>query len=327
MDGLDDGVALRFRSDPAAGEVSERTIQRRINAGLVERVRAGVYADPIEFSLADRRRIELSRIAAVVGTRRSRVVLCHEAAAAVWGLPRIGRAPDEVELLDVKLTRPRSLNGVRWRRTPFDPAEIVERNGYLVTGLVQTVADLACERSFVSAVAAIDAALAPGLRSMAFAVVPGIDREALLARLHEFGRRRGSRDAERAIGFADARAESPGESLSRAQMHLLGFPEPELQVEFGRADGGVDRVDFDWPEYRVFGEFDGDLKVLDPRFRRGRTAEQVLLDERRRDRRIGARHRRYGVHWDWRIAMRRRELAATLTDAGLPRRAQVTRIL
>ena len=61
-------------------------------------------------------------------------------------------------------------------------------------------------------------------------------------RLGAFGRRRGVRGAIRALEFADPRSESVGESLSRAQMRLLGFPEPELQVRFDRADGGFDRV-------------------------------------------------------------------------------------
>jgi hypothetical protein len=314
-----DAVPLRYRSTLDPTDVSERTLQRRVKAELVSRVRAGVYADPIELEMADDRRRELTRIAAVVGTRRDRVVLSHESAAAVWGLPRIGRAPDSVDLIDAKLTRPRSLNGVKWRRTPFDPAEIVEHNGFLVTGLLQTVADLACGRTFISAVAALDAATAPFVRGAGLVVVRGVERVAVSERLREFGRRRGVRAADRAIEFADPRAESPGESLSRAQMHLLGFPSPELQVGFDRAGGGFDRVDFDWPEYAVFGEFHGDLKYLDPRYRGGRTAEEVLLDERKRDRRIGARHRRHGAHWDWSVAIRPRQLTRVLEDAGLTR--------
>jgi hypothetical protein len=318
---MTDAVPLRYRSALEPTDLSERTLQRRVKTELVSRVRAGVYVDPIELEMADQRRREFTRIAAVVGTRRDRVVLSHESAAAVWGLPRIGRVAESVDLIDAKLTRPRSLNGVRWRRTPFDPAEIVEHNGYLVTGLLQTVADLACERGFISAVAALDAATGPFVRAAGLVAIRGVERTAVSERLREFGRRRGVRDADRAIEFADPRAESPGESLSRAQMHLLGFPSPHLQVEFDRADGRVDRVDFDWPEFAVFGEFHGDLKYLDPRYRGGRTAEQVLLDERKRDRLIGGRHQRHGAHWDWSIAIRPRQLMRVLEDAGLTRTA------
>ncbi|MCD2440873.1 hypothetical protein LQ757_01160 [Agromyces sp. SYSU K20354] len=318
----DHPVELRFRANPTSLHTSRRTTHRRVNAGTLVRVRAGAYAVPEELAAANARRGELARIEAVVGTRRSRVVLSHEAAAVVWGIPRIGPAPDAVELVDARSTRPRSMNGVRWRRTPFDAAEVVERNGFLVTGLLQTLTDLVCDRDFVNAVVALDASTGAFLRSGAFVVARGVPIERVTQRLREFGRRTGARAALRAIEFADHRAESPGESLSRAQMHLLGYPPPELQVVFDRADGGIDRVDFDWPEFGAFGEFDGDLKYLDPRYRGGRTLEQVILDEKKRDQRIGTRHRRRSAHWDWKVAMRPRSLAGVLDDLGLHRRAR-----
>ncbi len=312
-------LPLQFRALPGERAVSERTLQRRARTGELTRLRAGVFAEPAELRAATRRRRELARIAAVVGTRRTRVVLSHESAATVWGLPRIGPSPDTVELVDARGTRPRSMNGVSWRRTPFDCTEVVERNGFLVTGLLQTLADLACERGFISSVAALDAATGASLRSDAFIVERGVPAAAVTERLREFGRRRGVRAADRALAFADARAESAGESLSRAQMHLLGFPAPELQVCFDRADGGVDRVDFDWPEFGAYGEFDGDLKYLDARYRGGRTVEQVVLAEKKRDQRISLRHRRHGGHWDWATALRPHTLIAVLADLGLPR--------
>lgn len=319
-DSIDEApVVLRFLGGPGEAGVSERTLQRRARSGALTRVRAGVYAEAAELEAAKRRRRELARIDAVVGTRRSRVVLSHEAAATVWGLPRIGPPPESVELVDSRGTRPRSMNGVAWRRTPFDCTEVVERNGYLVTGLLQTLADVACDRGFISAVAGLDAAVGAYLRSDALIVAPGVSAGAVAERLGEFGRRRGVRAAGRALDFADARSESVGESLSRAQMHLLGFPAPELQVRFDRAEGGFDKVDFDWPEFGAFGEFDGDLKYLDPRYRDGRTAEEVVLAEKKRDQRISLRHRRRGGHWDWAIAFTPQRLSAVLTDLGLPR--------
>lgn len=312
-------ITLRFGRRPDSLTASRRTTSRRVQDGELVRVRPGVAADPSELAAAKQRTRELARIEAVVGTRRSRVVLSHESAATVWGVPRLGSAPEAVELIDANLTTPRSMNGVRWRRTPFDAAEIVERNGFLVTGLLQTVTDLACDRDFIGAVLALDAAIGPFLRSDALMVDPGVPRESVRLRLREFGRRAGVRGAERALDFADHRSESPGESVSRAQMHLLGYPAPELQVIFDRAGMGTDRVDFDWPEFGAFGEFDGDLKYLDARYRRGRSVEQVVLDEKKRDQRSCTRHRRRSAHWDWAIAIRAPRLASVLDDLGIPR--------
>lgn len=239
-------------------------------------------------------------------------MLTHEAAAAIWGIPHLGRRPDSVDLADRRGTFPRSRNGVRWRRTPFDVEEVVELGGYLVTGLAQTLIDLACTRDFLGAVTALDAALGGRLGKAS-----PVDRAVLLQVLGRH-RRTGSRDAVSAIEFADARSESVGESLSRGQMHLIGFPAPVLQAEFPRLDGGIDRTDFDWPEFALFGEFDGDLKYLDPDYRSGRTIERVILDEKKRSDRIRSRYRRTEVRWDWSVARSPTRLRALLLDAGLP---------
>jgi hypothetical protein len=244
-------------------------------------------------------------------------VLSHESAALLWGLPRLGRWPETCHLVDTRGTAPRSRNGVIWHRTPFDPDEIAEIDGCLVTGLEQTLIDIACTRSFLNAVVALDAALGDELRHDGADRIRGVDRDLVLTRLRAGERRRGSRSAERALLFADERSESVGESLSRGQIHLLGFPPPLLQVSFDRSDGGVDRVDFDWPEFGVFGEFDGDLKYLDPKYRRGRTIEQVILAEKKRADAICRRHRRRAARWDWAEARAPLRLRQTLLEAGL----------
>jgi len=310
---------LLFSRHAAAPYTSARTLERDAAEGDIRRVRAGVFAGAAAWDAASDRERALIRTAAVVGTRRDRVVLSHESAALMWGLPRIGRWPETIELADVRGTRPRSRNGIAWRRTPLDGDEVVEIHGFLVTGLEQTLVDLTRSRSFLNAVPALDAALAPYIRNDDWVRSPGSHARALVARLDELGRLPGVRSARESILFADPRSESVGESLSRGQFHLLGFPPPELQVEFDRADGGVDRVDFDWQEYQVFGEFDGDAKYLDPRFRRGRTIEQVILDEKKRADGICRRHRRTYGRWDWKVARSSQRLSSILIEAGLPR--------
>lgn len=311
--------SVLFARGADAPNTSERTLHRLVERGELHRVRPGAFADPHSLRDADHRRRALAMTVAVVGTRRDRVVLSRESAALVWGLPRLGAWPAWVELADIRGTSPRNRNGVRWCRTPVDAAEVVEVDGFRVTGLVQTLVDLACTRAFLNAVVALDAGLAEFVRSDAGLTVAGVHRAALLERLAEHGRRAGSRAAREAIGFADGAAESPGESLSRGRMHQLGFPAPTLQREFPRVDGlGVDRVDFDWEEYGVYGESDGAGKYLDPAQRGGRTAAQVVLDEKRRADRIRLGHGRDEVRWDWDTAMSPERFRRTLLAAGLP---------
>jgi hypothetical protein len=63
--------------------------------------------------------------------------------------------------------------------------------------------------------------------------------------------------ARRVVAFADARAESPLESISRLRMREHGVPAPEPQVEIWIDGRFAGRVDFYWDEYGVIGEADG----------------------------------------------------------------------
>ncbi|MDR5699320.1 hypothetical protein [Agromyces aerolatus] len=117
--------------------------------------------------------------------------------------------------------------------------------------------------------------------------------------------------------FCDARAESPGESVSRWNLHALGFPRPELQVPFRRDDGGADIADFDWPDHGVFGEFDGRGKYLRDEYTGGRSADEVVWNEKLREDRIRL-HRPRAARWDWSIAINPDRLRRRLAAAGLP---------
>src|SRR5690606_28748954 len=111
-------------------------------------------------------------------------------------------------------------------------------------------------------------------------------------------RARGVRQARRVIDFADGRAQLPGENVSRVQLKRLGFGPPDLQVRVVAPDGAEYRVDFGLDDVDAFGEFDGAGKYLDPALRGGRSIEQVVLDEKRREDVIrGVTGRRF-VRWD-----------------------------
>jgi hypothetical protein len=133
--------------------------------------------------------------------------------------------------------------------------------------------------------------------------------------------RRGLARVARAIEFADGRSESPGESLSRVRLHELGFPPPELQVEFTHHTGATDRVDFFWPEHGHIGECDGLAKYRDPLLRAGRSPEQVVIDEKRREDRLRSQEPRFS-RWEWADAYHPHRLRAILSAAGLPLRAR-----
>jgi hypothetical protein len=103
----------------------------------------------------------------------------------------------------------------------------------------------------LQAVVVADTALARGL----------VDRTELDGALQRAMRWPGSPAARRAIGFADGRSESVGESRSRVALYRAGLPDPAPQWEVRAADGRlVGRVDFGWPDLATVGEFDGRIK-------------------------------------------------------------------
>jgi hypothetical protein len=67
----------------------------------------------------------------------------------------------------------------------------------------------------------------------------------------------------------------------------------------------------------LIGEADGDIKYLDELYRGGRTAEQVLRDERIRENRLRALKLEM-TRWEWGTAIRPAALRAHLQNAGLP---------
>jgi hypothetical protein len=98
---------------------------------------------------------------------------------------------------------------------------------------------------------------------------------------------------------------------------VIGCPRPLLQTPYYDRAGFIGEADFDWPDYGTVGEADGDIKYLDPGFRNGRTAEQVVLDEKIREDRFRALPRTVS-RWRWAIAIRPERLRERLMTAGLP---------
>lgn len=294
---------LVLARDAITGSARTRLAHRAQSGDLV-RVMRGAFVDPTVWAaLTARGRFRL-RVEAAAATAREPLVLCRAAAAVVHGLPWLGRWPERVDVLVPPDSPSRSSTVLRRHREPLHGFEIVD--GLSVTTIEHTVIGIAREADFARAIVVADAALARGV-----SVTEAADTVPL---------RHGSARARAVAAFADGRAASVGESVSRVTMRAIGIDPPVLQQEFARPDGGVWNVDFWWPDLRVIGEFDGDSKYLDPEQRGGRTPAEVMLDEKRREdglRRLSAGFAR----WDWAVARSPRLLAERLASAGVtPRR-------
>ncbi len=119
------------------------------------------------------------------------------------------------------------------------------------------------------------------------------------------------------MALARRGAESPGESVSRALMHLFGFPEPVLQREHHDAQGLIGRTDFAWdvaPE--PVGEFDGWGKYFRRELTGGEDPRDVIRREKRRENRLLALGHPV-LRWDWADLERPESFRNRLLEGGL----------
>lgn len=268
-------------------------------AGRLNRVRRGVYAAEGDLDPIERDRL---RISAAKQELDPTAVLSHVSAAVWHGLD----VPWGMIDGRVHVTRGSTGGSIRDRlathtgRMPDDHWTVVD--GMRVTTVARTVVDLARVSSTRDAVALCDHALRQH---------GGEDLRAELERIvHRSGRRRGVNQARWVVGFADARAESGGESACRVVLASLGVPAPELQFEV-RTVGGVliGRTDFAWPQFATVGEFDGKVKYLRLPLAQGEDPGRVVFREKRREDQLRAVDWQV-VRWTWKelddpVAMKR----------------------
>ncbi|SFN84233.1 type IV toxin-antitoxin system AbiEi family antitoxin domain-containing protein [Mycetocola miduiensis] len=311
-----EGVHLS-RADALKGG-DGRSLRRGRESGTLVSIRRGVYTETSIWSELAARDRYLLQMRAVLETRKGDAVLGYESAAAVWNMPIIGPWPDAVHVFTADGRRRSSSRGVRWHNAPLLDGDVVEVDGILVTSRLRTLLDLARRSGFMSAVASLDAGLAFAVKEHRTADAATRLREMLVDRLDQLGSAPGSRRARYAVEFASHLADSPGESASRVQIHLCGFPQPVLQFPVVDRNGTLWHADVGWPEHRLLGEFDGFAKYTRDAYTRGTPIEEIVWAEKRREDLMRAA--RYGmVRWLWTDALRAPLLTRILLDAGLPR--------
>jgi predicted transcriptional regulator of viral defense system len=273
-----------------------------VRQGLITPVRHGWYAPAAGDA-------SLGRIVAAARAYPDGAVSLRSA-TNLYGLPIMGAPPSLPELT----FPPRSSgnrHGIKEYRATLSADDVVLISGVATTSVARTLVDVARHLPAGRAVPLIDAALHRNLTT---------DDE-----IHDVLRRcwnwPGIRRAQRAVRLADARAESPLESVSRLVMGWYGVPRPELQTTiFDQYDRIVARGDFYWEKFGVVGEADGRSKYEN---------RDVLFAEKERQE-VLENLRLVVVRWGWELPVRRpHAFRARLHDAfdrggaldrsGLPR--------
>src|SRR3954464_15303151 len=207
----DDTAALEpFRRTQAPEWLTEPRIRRALRAGELIAMRRGVLVGRLASELAWDPHA-LATQAAIAGMRGgSPAVGCLGSAALLHGVARLGQSPQRVRLYRERGGPWRDGHGavLLWG-LPED--HVTKGHGTPATTLARTVVDLGRWVSFRSGVVAADSALRLGC--------PGGDIDAVLSRCKRWP---GTRKARRAIEFADGRAASPLESISRVAFHEMG---------------------------------------------------------------------------------------------------------
>ena len=218
----------------ANGDVVKSALRTRYN-----KLFRDVYIDP------DAELTPLVRARAGWLWSRRRGIVAGLLASAAHGAEWV----DAAAPLEIIHSNRNPLPGLRIHGDFIDDDEIAPIEGIPVTTPARTALDLACWYPTDRAVAAIDALMRATDLKLA-------DIETLVQR---YPARRGIRRARKALGLADAGAQSPKETWLRLLLVRAGLPRPQTQIPvFDDFGGAIAYLDLGWEDVKVAAEYDGD---------------------------------------------------------------------
>lgn len=254
------------RKDADTHGVPPVQLMRWVRAGHLESLGAGDYVIAAPAQATDvferARELHLRRCASVIAGSDG-MYLVGRSSALAHGVAVLSN-PEQVEVsrLPRCITRRTALHP----RSPWGSPPILAA-GLRCQPIEEAVIDIAAEHGFKAGIVSADAALHAGASATLL-------RDAGTA----FGTRRGGGQARRAADLADARIESPGESLVRCEALEAGIgliPQAEIRTPAGLF---VARVDFLVEGTKVVVEFDGMSKYAGPEDLRREKRRQVALE-------------------------------------------------
>lgn len=313
---------LRHRRELVAAGLTDRRLDAGLREGSLLRAHPGWYVSASEWSALNSAEQHLLRALAVAANAEVAPVFSHATAAILHGLPLYGLRDRRVHATVGRPVNRRSSEGVFRHRLDLAADHVTERAGLRCTTVSRTVLDIARTMSIESGIVCADA----GFRQLASASADPPDEvlARLLEQLDSSPPSPGRARARRVLEIADSAAESPLESLSRLQLLRLGF-EVESQVPVRSSDGGSYFMDFELLGHDAFAEVDGAVKYTDERLRAGRTAEQVVLEEKAREDWVRGTTCKRVLRWGWRDAQSHSRLAQRLREFGVVLPAAVDR--
>lgn len=309
---------VRSRDDLLLNGWSERGIGAAVRAGELFHIRRGWYMTADDrASLSPEQRHHAHVIAVARDAHEG--AASHTSAGVLWRLPFYRVRFARVHLTTASPHRISSAADVMRHVGGLAPEDVAVIDGIRCTSLARTVFDLIRILPLEAGVGVADAAermMGLRLREWDLDAIASW-RGGMQERIDAAVGARGIRQARWVADFADGRAQLPGESVSRLQLHRLGFAPPDLQVPVAGPHGADYLVDFGLDDVDSFGEFDGKGKYLDEAMRSGRTFEQVMLAEKQREDWIRGRTQRRMARWGSEHIRTPRELGRRLAAFGI----------
>lgn len=254
-----------------------KALLRRIGSAIVSPM-PGLFARKTRWEELNRaqRHVEIVRALAVAHPDWT---FCSFSAACLLGLEVSWRHLNVVHVCSE--TKPSARPGARIQRHRTEPAGAIDQGGISITPPIQTVTDCLLQTGFADGMPIADSAISK----------LGLTREQLMEAVEKrAGARNGRavRTALTTLQYADALAESGGESVARAVMIETGFAPDRLQYELTDPFDSTEsmRTDFAWERQArelTLGELDGFVKYTDQAMLAGRTTAETLVAERQRE--------------------------------------------
>lgn len=263
---------LMTTADLLAMGYHDKAIARLVKRGELVRIRQGAYTFAEHWTGLgeEERHLLLSR--AVLRRAGKPTLLTGPSAARVLGAP-VWDLGDDIHVNSLDRRADRRTAGRRPHRGDLRVEDTTIRGGLPITAGTRTALDLIEMTDQEHALVVID-----GLLHAGETTIPLLERRAA-GMSHDPGSLR----VPVVLMQLDGRHESAGETRTAWLLRQARLPRPQPQYEIHDRSGRlVARVDFAWPELKVFLEFDGKDKYLRHR-RKGESIADCVLREKRRE--------------------------------------------
>ena len=250
--------------------INARDIAALVRTGELVRLRRGCYIRGSTWSAQKpwvrSRQLIASHAHGTLTTSGGGLVYSHTSAARLHRL-FLWNVDDRVHITQKATPSPVSHGrDVVPHTRGLDVQDVVDVDGMPCTSLERTVVDCCLMLNYRQSLVLMDHALRKG-----------VDVGKLRDMCASLAGRNGVLALRRALENADARSESPGETLTRELLARLKIEPPELQVEVWTREGRH-RLDLAWRNQKLALEFDGRMKYFDYE-----PTGEVIFQERQRE--------------------------------------------